>query len=50
MVLVEAGQQGGGEGGKAVLRGVFRRSLDPVLVAVGTAVVNVPRHLAAELL
>lgn len=48
MVLVEAGQQRGGEGGKAVFRRILCRPLDPVLVAVGAAVVNVPRHVADE--
>jgi hypothetical protein len=49
VVLVEAGQKGGGEGGKAVLCGVLRRSLQTVGVAVGTAAADVPRHSADEL-
>ena len=49
MILIETAQQGGGEGGKAVLRGVFRRALDAVLIAVAAAVVDVLRHGAHEL-
>ena len=50
VVLVKAGQQGGGKGGKAVLRGVFGRALDAVLIAVDTAVLDVIRHMADKIL
>jgi len=50
VILIGAGQQGGGEGGKAVLCRILRRALQPVFVAVGAAVVDVSRHMADKVL
>lgn len=45
VILIGAGQKRGGEGGEAMLRGVFGGALQPVRIAVGAAMVDVIRHL-----
>ena len=45
MILIETGQQGGGEGLVAMLRRIPGGFLQPVVIAVGTAMGDVPGHV-----
>ena len=50
MVLIQAGKQGGSKSGEAVFGGIFGSALNPVLVTLGAAVINVACHMADKVL